>query len=183
MNTELMLKRIEQLCANRGISKKTAFVESGAGKNFEYNLKTSSASKKNIQILAQYFGVPEEYLTGEIDERALVERAVSEVVEWLEDNGFSYSTDENGQIIIEKDGQAHYFVSSDFEVLCMKIKEISRDGFEIAMRDFATKHFVLPPDNLQGIDFALSGEISKLTDAEKQDILDYIRFKKSKGQK
>ena len=32
---------------------------------------------------------------------------------------------------------------------------------------------------LSGIDFALSGEIHDLTDAEKQDILDYIRFKKS----
>ena len=32
---------------------------------------------------------------------------------------------------------------------------------------------------LSGIDFALSGEIHDLTDNEKQDILDYIRFKKS----
>ncbi len=32
---------------------------------------------------------------------------------------------------------------------------------------------------LSGIDFALSGEIHGLTDNEKQDILDYIRFKKS----
>ncbi|MEY8311766.1 helix-turn-helix domain-containing protein [Oscillospiraceae bacterium 42-9] len=32
---------------------------------------------------------------------------------------------------------------------------------------------------LSDIDFALSGEIHDLTDNEKQDILDYIRFKKS----
>ena len=32
---------------------------------------------------------------------------------------------------------------------------------------------------LQGIDFALYGETKDLTDAEKQDILSYIRFKKS----
>ena len=32
---------------------------------------------------------------------------------------------------------------------------------------------------LSDIDFALSGEIRELTDAEKQDLLDYVRFKRS----
>lgn len=32
---------------------------------------------------------------------------------------------------------------------------------------------------LTDIDFALCGEIHELTDAEKQDILDYIRFKRT----
>ena len=31
---------------------------------------------------------------------------------------------------------------------------------------------------LEGIDFALSGEIREMTENEKQDLLDYIRFKK-----
>ena len=39
--------------------------------------------------------------------------------------------------------------------------------------------FRLDNQQLSGIDFALSGEIHDLTDNEKQDILDYIRFKKS----
>ncbi len=33
-------------------------------------------------------------------------------------------------------------------------------------------------EQLSGIDFALSGELHDLTDEEKQDILDYVRFKK-----
>ena len=33
-------------------------------------------------------------------------------------------------------------------------------------------------EELEGIDFALSGEIKDLTENEKQDLLDYIRFKK-----
>ncbi len=33
-------------------------------------------------------------------------------------------------------------------------------------------------DELDGVEFALFGEIQTMTDAEKQDILDYIRFKK-----
>ena len=35
-----------------------------------------------------------------------------------------------------------------------------------------------PAEELEGIDFALSGEIKDLTENEKQDLLDYIRFKK-----
>lgn len=35
---------------------------------------------------------------------------------------------------------------------------------------------------LQGIDFALFGEVKDLTAEQKQDILDYIRFKKAQGQ-
>lgn len=34
-------------------------------------------------------------------------------------------------------------------------------------------------EQLSGIDFALSGEIRDLTDDEKQDILDYVRFKRA----
>lgn len=33
-------------------------------------------------------------------------------------------------------------------------------------------------EKLSGIDFALSGELHDLTDEEKKDILDYVRFKK-----
>lgn len=33
-------------------------------------------------------------------------------------------------------------------------------------------------EKLEGLDFALSGEIKDLTENEKQDLLDYIKFKK-----
>lgn len=35
-----------------------------------------------------------------------------------------------------------------------------------------------PEKELEGLDFALSGEIKTLSENEKQDLLDYIRFKK-----
>ena len=38
-------------------------------------------------------------------------------------------------------------------------------------------------EQLEGLDFALFGEIKELTDAQKQDILDYARFKKSQWEK
>lgn len=35
---------------------------------------------------------------------------------------------------------------------------------------------------LKGIDFALYGEVKELTDGQKQDVLDFIRFKKAQEQ-
>lgn len=40
-----------------------------------------------------------------------------------------------------------------------------------------------PAEELEGIDFALSGEIREMSENEKQDLLDYIRFKKSQKEK
>lgn len=49
--------------------------------------------------------------------------------------------------------------------------------------DYLLGREVAPPptldEQLSDIDFALSGEIRDLTDDEKQDILDYVRFKRS----
>lgn len=41
-----------------------------------------------------------------------------------------------------------------------------------------TDERTVPDKKLEGLDFALSGEIKTLTENEKQDLLDYIRFKK-----
>ena len=38
-------------------------------------------------------------------------------------------------------------------------------------------------EQLEGIEFALYGEVQELTDAQKQDILDYARFKKAQWEK
>lgn len=38
-------------------------------------------------------------------------------------------------------------------------------------------------EQLEGIEFALYGEVKELTDAQKQDILDYARFKKAQWEK
>lgn len=38
-------------------------------------------------------------------------------------------------------------------------------------------------ESLSEIDYALTGEIRALSEAEKQDVLDYVRFKRSQRQK
>jgi len=54
------------------------------------------------------------------------------------------------------------------------------DFFNVSLDEL----FGVPKDNsniveISDVDFALSGEIRDLTDDEKQDILDYVRFKKA----
>ena len=67
INVEILLSRIEKLCAEKHISQNMAFVESGVGKNFKSNLKSSRPSVGKITMLANYFGVSVDYLMGNTD--------------------------------------------------------------------------------------------------------------------
>lgn len=42
MNKDLLIERIAALCKEKGVNVTTAFEESGVGKNFRSNLKTST---------------------------------------------------------------------------------------------------------------------------------------------
>lgn len=44
---------------------------------------------------------------------------------------------------------------------------------------FGSMPVMIETPEIGDIDFALSGEIRDLTDAEKQDVLDYVRFKRA----
>lgn len=68
INNDLLLSRLEHLCAKRGITMNAAFVESGVGKNFKSNLKTANPSTGKITMLANYFGVSVDYLIGKTSE-------------------------------------------------------------------------------------------------------------------
>ncbi|MFR5438804.1 MAG: helix-turn-helix domain-containing protein [Monoglobus pectinilyticus] len=54
------------------------------------------------------------------------------------------------------------------EALKVSVDELTGDKSQTSSLD----------EQLKDIDFALQGEVHDLTDAEKQDILDYIKFKK-----
>ena len=69
MNKTVLIKRIENLCNERNITMNTAFLESGVGKNFKSNLKNANPTLGKLTLLALYFGVSKEYLTGESNER------------------------------------------------------------------------------------------------------------------
>ena len=59
------MERITALCKEKGVNLTTAFEQSGVGKNFRSNLKTSNPSDKKLYLLAKYFNVSSEYLLGE----------------------------------------------------------------------------------------------------------------------
>lgn len=64
-----LLKRIESLCNERGITPNTAFIESGVGKNFKSNLKYANPSLGKITMLANYFDVSVDYLLGKTSKK------------------------------------------------------------------------------------------------------------------
>ncbi len=142
MNKQLLIERIALLCKEKGITPHTAFVESGVGKNFKSNLKTSDPSDKNLSLLAKYFNVSVEYLLGEEDEEDLTQRAMGNVVEWLTDNEYEITEDEIGNYTISKNGETKYYSPRDFAFESMRIKTIAEDGFELAMEDWERRNFV-----------------------------------------
>ena len=113
MNKELLMERITALCKEKGVNLTTAFEQSGVGKNFRSNLKTSNPSDKNLYLLAKYFNVSIEYLLGEETEEDLARKALGLVLEWLEDNGFEVQQDERDDYSIGKDGHYIYLSSAD----------------------------------------------------------------------
>lgn len=68
-NKDIILSRIESLCAEKKITPTTAFVESGVGKNFKCNFKNANPSDGKLTMLANYFDVTLAYIKGETDER------------------------------------------------------------------------------------------------------------------
>ena len=67
INIEILMSRIEKLCADRRISLHAAFIGSGVGKNFKSNMKTANPSVGKVTMLANYFGVTVDYLLGNTD--------------------------------------------------------------------------------------------------------------------
>ena len=139
MNTDLLIMRIKGLCTERGITMTTAFNESGVGKNFKSNLP--SVSKKNLHLLANYFNVSVEYLTGEESDAEYTSKIAGLVVEWLEDNMYEYSEEDN-TVVISKNGLCVKYSMCDFLTECKSIKTSSEeDSFNLAMGVWERKYF------------------------------------------
>ncbi len=141
MNKDLMLERLKLLCDSKGISMTTAFIESGVGKNFKSNLKTANPSKKNITILANYFDVPIEYLTGELEEKNITELAESDMIKWLQNNGYFICENNNDTFSIKKEGKSYQISKNELEQESLKIKDFAKNGFDLAMQNWEKKIF------------------------------------------
>ena len=68
MDFNRLQKVISNCCERKGVSARTAFVESGVGRSFYDNInKGSVPSVDKLQALAVYFGVSLDYLVGNTD--------------------------------------------------------------------------------------------------------------------
>ena len=153
----ILTHRIDELCTKLGISRTTAFEQSGVGKNFISNLTSGSVSIKNLNLLAKYFGVSVEYLVGAETKENFARRVMGEVIEWLEDNDYTYEEQDNSTVAIGKDGKYIYLTFADLMNESLAIKEVSRDGFELAMRDWTRTNF----ENTQNANNNLTNSINE----------------------
>ena len=65
MNCEKILENVDVLCAQKGISRTKAFIDSGVGKDFAANIqKGSKPTIDKISNLADYFKVTTDYQLG-----------------------------------------------------------------------------------------------------------------------
>ena len=147
MKIEILVERIDLLCAKRGVKRTTALIESGVGKNFVSNLKTSNPSMQKLTALANYFNVSIAYLTGAEDDETYARKIMGLVVEWLIDNDYSYEEDDGYNVTIGKDGKYIYLSNADFMTESLCIKKVSEDGFELAMADWVRRNF--PPQHIE----------------------------------
>ena len=68
MDFNRLQKVISDCCERKGVSARTAFIESGVGRSFYDNInKGSVPSVDKLQALAVYFGVSLDYLVGNTD--------------------------------------------------------------------------------------------------------------------
>ena len=99
------------------------------------NLSTLSA-------IANYFGVSVDYLRGTEGVEDYVDTAVDMVIAWLENHGYQH-TIENNSVTISKDGKSVQRTEKDFSGDCLLIKRESMDGFNLAMKDWERRRFVV----------------------------------------
>jgi|GEM_PF-3146647 len=138
---DLLVIRIQELCAAKGMKQTAVFEKAGVGKNFISNLDKANPSFQKLTALANYLGTTVDYLLGNETQEEFARKIMGEVVEWLEDNDYSYEEQDNSTISIGKDGQYVYLSFADFESESLAIKEVSKDGFELAMNDWVRRQF------------------------------------------
>lgn len=141
------------------------------------NGKTNPDFEKQ-QKLAEIFHVSINYLFGENEETSALKTARSRVQELHESNPqITVDMIEKALGVNYQTFRAWYSGLSDY--FNNKLETIA-DLYNVSV-DYLLGRDTKPTldEQLDGVDFALYGEIHDLTDDEKKDILSYIKFKKS----
>ncbi len=197
-----------ELCKEKGISPSKSAAEIGFDKSSVTNWKKRGYTPKQeiLTKIADYFGVTIDYLLGKsrwknAREEYVAERNLADVgmsFEFYEDEASVWIRYPDGALEICYDTIGPEVAKRKGEDLVEYLKKLKYDnpkdfrGIEpSAVQETSINRATISSYNnsrimdsvhlnaqLQGIDFALWGEVKELSDAQKQDILDYIKFKK-----
>ena len=77
--------RIKMLCEEKGVSVRKAETELGFGNGSLSKLNNSETTRKRIKLLAAYFGVSEDYIMCETDDRTPIPHQWQEYSDWEDD--------------------------------------------------------------------------------------------------
>lgn len=139
------VNRLDSLLKAKKLTRKEFLETMKFGKNqityWEKNNTLPNAS--TLDAIATFFGVSVEYLTGEEDEESYVSRIMGLVVEWLIDNEYEYTEEEDGSVCIGKDGDYIHLAMTDFSTECMAVKKVAENGFDLAMLDWVRRNFAI----------------------------------------
>lgn len=137
-----------RLCTEKGEAPNAVCEKLGlSNSTYSFWKKNDSKPRETTLIkIAEYFNVSVSYLTESGDDEEYTNRVMGLVVEWLLDNDYEYS-EENESVTIGKDGDYIHFSMGDFATESMRIKAISEEGFELAMEDWERRNFEQHIDN------------------------------------
>ena len=133
--------RINELCKEKGMKPTVAFEKSGVGKNFLSNLKNSKPSMQKLTALANYLGTSIDYLLGTESKEQVARKVMDDIVEWLEDNDYTYEEQDDSTIAIGKNGKYTYLTFGDFMQESLSIDKKAKNGFELAMQEWVRQRF------------------------------------------
>ena len=99
-----------------------------------------------------------------------------------QDKGLSQS-DVAKKLNITRQAYNHYETGQrqPSQVVLVKLADLYSVSVDYLLGRSDDPHPLSLDEQMEGIEFALYGEVKELTDEQKQEILDYVRFKKQQG--
>ena len=135
--------KIRELIKEKGITAKQFSEEVHISKNTLRNWENAGqvppSAKNTVEVIARYFHVPVEVLTGEERFYTINVKAVDGFLEFLDDNGFIFEQNDDGTVTIGKGGRYFRYAEADFRKMCSDFHE--KADPESAMKEWADKTF------------------------------------------
>ncbi len=136
-------ERLSELIKKKGLTKKQFLEEMKLGKNQinYWEKKQTIPNQSTLSAIANYFNVPVEYLTGELEQESITELAINDMIKWLQNNGYFICENNDNTFSIKKEGKSYQISKNELEQESLKIKDFAKNGFDLAMQNWGKKIF------------------------------------------